>query len=236
VTVLRILHVDDEPDIREVVELSLGLDPAFSVRSCASGKDALVEAAEWSPDIILCDVMMPVMDGPATLTRLRESPQTANTPVVFMTARAQTREIEHFKLLGANGVISKPFDPMTLADSVRCQLRSAGLAAMRGRFVGRMQADAAKLTESRESLRNQETAPRALEQIKSFAHALAGTAGLFSFDEVSRAASALETAAIGRLAGNRGPRTIEGDLDALLDCIEHAESLSAARNGTVLGN
>ena len=79
-TSLRVLHIDDEPDIREVVELSLGLDPAFSVRSCASGADALAMAADWSPDMILCDVMMPVMDGPATLRALRDLPQTAATP------------------------------------------------------------------------------------------------------------------------------------------------------------
>jgi two-component system OmpR family response regulator len=122
---MRILHVDDEADIREVVELSLGLDPAFSVRSCASGADAIAEAAKWCPDMILCDVMMPGMDGPATLARLRESPQTVNTPVVFMTARVQAHEIEHFKSLGAVGVIAKPFDPMTLAESVRNHLRLA---------------------------------------------------------------------------------------------------------------
>jgi two-component system OmpR family response regulator len=148
-TSLRILHVDDEPDIREVVELSLGLDPAFSVRSCASGSDALAAAADWSPDLILCDVMMPVMDGPATLARLRECPRTVNIPVVFMTARAQTRELEHFKSLGAIGVIAKPFDPMTLANEVRCHLRAAGLAALCGRFVVRTRADSATLTEFR---------------------------------------------------------------------------------------
>jgi CheY-like chemotaxis protein len=125
---MRILHVDDEADIREVVELSLGLDPAFSVRSCASGADAIAEAAKWCPDLILCDVMMPGMDGPATLARLRESPQTVNTPVVFMTARVQAHEIEHFKSLGAVGVIAKPFDPMTLAESVRNHLRLARCA------------------------------------------------------------------------------------------------------------
>jgi two-component system OmpR family response regulator len=125
---MRILHVDDEADIREVVELSLGLDPAFSVRSCASGADAIAEAAKWCPDMILCDVMMPGMDGPATLARLRESPQTVNTPVVFMTARGQAHEIEHFKSLGAVGVIAKPFDPMTLAESVRNHLRLARCA------------------------------------------------------------------------------------------------------------
>jgi CheY-like chemotaxis protein len=127
-TPVRILHVDDEQDIREIVELSLGLDPQFTVRSCGCGEDALVAAADWSPDLILCDVMMPVMDGPATLARLRDNPLTANIPLVFMTARLQVRELEHFKSLGATGVIAKPFDPMTLAQSVRDHLRSAELA------------------------------------------------------------------------------------------------------------
>jgi CheY-like chemotaxis protein len=221
-TSLRVLHVDDEPDIREIVQLSLGLDPAFSVRSCASGTEALAMATDWSPDVILCDVMMPVMDGPATLARLRECPQIADTPVVFMTARAQTRELEHFKSLGAFGVISKPFDPMTLASSVRCQLRSAGLAVLRGRFVTRMRRDAATLSECGAGLRDKATSPRALEQIKAFAHALVGSAGIFGFPEVSNAALVLEKTAIDQLAGKCTSRNIEGDLDALLDCIEHA--------------
>ena len=116
---LRVLHIDDEPDIRAVVALSLGLDSEFEVHSCASGKDGLAAAAECPPDIILLDVMMPVMDGPETLRHLRQNPKTADIPVVFVTACAQTREVEHFKSLGAAGVIAKPFDPMTFAASVR---------------------------------------------------------------------------------------------------------------------
>jgi two-component system OmpR family response regulator len=123
---LRVLYIDDEPDIREVVELSLGLDPSILVRSCASGREALALAPDWAPDIILCDVVMPVMDGAATLARMRQCPQTANTLFVFMTSRAQAREIEHFKSLGAAGIILKPFDPMTLAEAVRSHLRQAG--------------------------------------------------------------------------------------------------------------
>jgi CheY-like chemotaxis protein/HPt (histidine-containing phosphotransfer) domain-containing protein len=219
-TALRILHVDDEPDIREVVELSLGLDPTFSVRSCASGADAIATATHWSPDMILCDVMMPVMDGPATLARLRESPQTAKTPFVFMTARAQAREIEHFKSLGATGVIPKPFDPMTLAKSVRQQLRVAGLASLRDGFIRRMWTDATTLMDCRAGLKSGSTSKKALEQIKSFAHALSGAAGIFDFQEVGRAASALEKSATDRLAGTLTPRKVEGDLDALLDCIK----------------
>jgi CheY-like chemotaxis protein len=119
---IRILHVDDEPDIREVVDLSLELNPDFEVRACASGPEAIIAAAEWSPRLILLDVMMPGMDGPATLEQLRKNPQTSAIPVLFMTARAQTREVQHFIALGAQGVISKPFDPMTLAFKVQSYL------------------------------------------------------------------------------------------------------------------
>jgi CheY-like chemotaxis protein len=118
-TDIRILLVDDEPDIREVVDVSLGLDREFETRACASGADALVMAVQWSPSLILLDVMMPLMDGPATLANLRKDPRTAEIPVVFLTARTQTAEIEHFISLGAQGVLSKPFNPMTLAASVR---------------------------------------------------------------------------------------------------------------------
>jgi CheY-like chemotaxis protein len=118
-TEFRILLVDDEPDIREIVDISLGLDPEFTTRACASGADALVMAAEWSPALILLDVMMPYMDGPTTLTNLRKSPRTSHIPVLFLTARMQTGEIEQYILLGARGVLSKPFNAMTLAASVR---------------------------------------------------------------------------------------------------------------------
>jgi CheY-like chemotaxis protein len=129
-TDIRILLVDDEPDIREVVDVSLGLDRDFATRACASGADALVTAAEWSPSLILLDVMMPLMDGPTTLANLRRNPRTAHIPVVFLTARMQASEIQQYVSLGAQGVLSKPFDPMTLAASVRSYLpASAGQQA-----------------------------------------------------------------------------------------------------------
>ena len=121
-TDIRILLVDDEPDIRAVVDVSLGLDGEFSTRACASGADALVTAAQWSPSLILLDVMMPLMDGPTTLANLRKDPRTAHIPVVFLTARTQADEIEQYISLGAQGVLSKPFDPMKLAASVRSYL------------------------------------------------------------------------------------------------------------------
>jgi CheY-like chemotaxis protein len=221
-TSFKILHVDDEPDIREVVMLSLGLDPMFSVESCASGEEAIAKAAVWLPDMILCDVMMPVMDGPATLARLRQSPGTAKIPVIFMTARAETRELEHLMSIGAEGVIAKPFNPMTLAESVRSHLRSAGLAALRSSFVKRMQADTAALIECRANLKTETNAPPLLEKIKSLAHALTGTAGIFGIQDVCCAASTLEKTAINQLAGDHTPGKVEGSLDALLTSINRA--------------
>ncbi len=120
----RVLHVDDEPDIREVVKISLGLDPEMTVKSCERPSDALREAADWQPDVVVMDAVMPVMDGPELLAELRKNLRTATIPVVFMTARAQESEVAHFMALGAAGVIAKPFDPLTLAKSVRACLEA----------------------------------------------------------------------------------------------------------------
>lgn len=115
----RVLHVEDEPDIREVVKFSLALDPDMTVKSCESATAALSEAADWQPDLILADAVMPKMDGSEMLANLRKNMRTASIPVVFMTALAQQSEVAHFLALGAVGVIAKPFDPLTLAKSVR---------------------------------------------------------------------------------------------------------------------
>lgn len=111
----RILYVDDEDDIREVASLALELDPDLEVRTASSGFEALAAAAEWQPELILLDVMMPNMDGPTTLGKLQADPSTGAIPVVFITARTQAHEVEKFKALGVKGVIAKPFDPMSLA-------------------------------------------------------------------------------------------------------------------------
>jgi two-component system OmpR family response regulator len=117
---MKILHIDDEPDIREVTALALGIDPDIDLTSCASGQAALEElAGGLRPDAILLDVMMPGLDGPGTLEQLRAMKDHAGTPVIFMTARAQAQEQARFIGLGAAGVIIKPFDPMTLAGQVR---------------------------------------------------------------------------------------------------------------------
>jgi len=115
----RILYVEDEEDIRAIAQLALESVGGFTLKSCASGEEALREAEAFAPDLILLDVMMPGMDGPSTLQALREIPALAEVPVAFMTAKVQSAEVEYFKSLGAREVIAKPFDPMTLADQVR---------------------------------------------------------------------------------------------------------------------
>jgi two-component system, OmpR family, response regulator len=122
------MYVDDEPDIREIVEMSLALSGEYSVTLCESGEKALVAIANSKPDLVLLDVMMPGLDGPATLVRLREQQETRAIPVVFMTAKALPQEIERFMKLGAIGVISKPFDPMSLASKVKEIWQSTAVA------------------------------------------------------------------------------------------------------------
>ena len=115
----KILHVEDEPDIREIALLALETVGGFSVESCGSGDEALEKAPGFMPDLFLMDIMMPGMDGPATLVELRKMPEFADTPVIFMTAKAQAQEVVRFKELGAIDVITKPFDPITLSDQIR---------------------------------------------------------------------------------------------------------------------
>jgi len=113
-----LLYVDDEPDIRQIVQMALGLAPGLSIHTGDSGEHALSLARTLHPDLVLLDVMMPGLDGPGTLTRMRSEPGLAPIPVVFMTAKAMPQEVARFRELGAAGVIAKPFDPMKLAQQV----------------------------------------------------------------------------------------------------------------------
>lgn len=115
----KILYVEDESDIGQIAEMSLESIGGFEVLLCDSGQEALKQAEEFDPDMILLDVMMPGMDGPSTLLELRKIEKLNIKPIVFMTAKVQPREVEQLKALGAIDVIAKPFDPMLLADQVR---------------------------------------------------------------------------------------------------------------------
>ncbi|WP_246778334.1 response regulator [Maritalea myrionectae] len=115
----HILCVDDEHDILSIAQTSLEAIGGFEVTVCNSGPEALDVLRNFQPDLVLLDVMMPNMGGPATLKAIKELPNCTDLPIVFMTARVQPSEVEAYLAMGAKQVISKPFDPMTLSDQVQ---------------------------------------------------------------------------------------------------------------------
>jgi two-component system OmpR family response regulator len=122
---VKILVIDDEADIRKIAMLSLSRVGGMQVVEAGSGPDGVRKAEAERPDGILLDVMMPGMDGPATLAMLRAGEATSKIPVVFLTAKAMTTEIERLKALGAVAVLTKPFDPMKLPAEVKAALERA---------------------------------------------------------------------------------------------------------------
>lgn len=115
----RILFAEDEPDIQEVASLALETVGGFTLKVCNTGLEAVQTAAAFKPDLILLDVMMPVMDGPTALKELRKIPEVATTPAIFMTAKVHAQEVATYKAQGALTVIPKPFDPMELANTIQ---------------------------------------------------------------------------------------------------------------------
>lgn len=121
---MKALVVDDEEDVRFVAQMSLGRVGGMEVIEAASGEEGIARARTEHPDFILLDMMMPGMDGAATFRALRGARETANIPVVFLTAKAMKSEVQRLKDLGAKGVVLKPFNPMTLAAEIRTILAS----------------------------------------------------------------------------------------------------------------
>jgi CheY-like chemotaxis protein len=115
----RIMLVEDDPDIQMIARMALECVGGFTVALSDSGDQALETAPLFGPDLILMDVMMPGMDGPTVLQVLRGRKETAGTPVIFMTAKVQNREVAQYREMGALGVIPKPFDPMGLPGVIR---------------------------------------------------------------------------------------------------------------------
>jgi len=114
----HILLVDDEPDIREVAALSLETVGGWRVSTASDGTSAIEIARAQHPDAILLDVMMPDVDGPTTFGRLQQDPLTCGIPVILLTAKAQDADRRRFAELGVAGMLTKPFDPMTLNDQI----------------------------------------------------------------------------------------------------------------------
>ncbi len=118
----NILIIDDEDDIRAVAALSLETVAGWEVATANSGAQGLARAESLQPEAILLDVMMPGKDGRATFAALQQNPQTAAIPVVLLTAKSQSSEREQLAALGVAGVLTKPFDPLTLPGEIAAVL------------------------------------------------------------------------------------------------------------------
>lgn len=115
----KILYVEDDPDIQEIAQLALCDVGGFEVKICSLGTEALKVLGNYIPDLILLDVMMPDMDGVTTFKEIRKRGELKEIPIIFLTARVQAEEVKEYRKLGALEVIFKPFDPMTISDTIQ---------------------------------------------------------------------------------------------------------------------
>lgn len=119
----KILVIDDEADIREVLSTSLELTTDWRVEAAASGKEGVLKAIDYQPDAIVLDFMMPEMDGPTTARLLSAQPETSSIPVVLLTAKPQMSDREQLmKNSGIKAILAKPFDPLAIGDEIKAAL------------------------------------------------------------------------------------------------------------------
>ena len=115
----RICYVEDDEDVQRIVRMSLERVGKMTVAVVGDPTQAIETMAEFRPDLVMLDWMMPVMDGPTLFRQMKLRPETSSLPVVFITARASPRDLDDLKNLGAAGTISKPFSPKDLPDQLR---------------------------------------------------------------------------------------------------------------------
>jgi CheY-like chemotaxis protein len=242
-----VLYIDDEPDIRTIVQMALSLSNELTVHTGESGVQALQLARELKPDVLLLDVMMPGLDGPGTLHKMRADPATAKIPVIFVTAKAMPREIAQFREMGAVGVIPKPFDPMLLMKQLRTLWDGDGtepdpsidysnkataqrqLTQLAGRFLQRTRDEAVLLSALAEHAYDGD--PVVTEQMERLAHKIHGSGSMFGYRALSACASDLESMveAIRKRNASAGATIEPGELLELLECTRRlAQAVEAA--------
>ncbi|MDZ8080402.1 MAG: response regulator [Nostoc sp. SerVER01] len=113
-----ILIVDDEEDVQAIAKLGLEMGAGWNVLTACSGREALNVAANFKLDVILLDMMMPDMDGRATLQQLKANPVTQSIPVILLTAKVQDSDRDSFTGLDVAAVFAKPFRPLKLAGQI----------------------------------------------------------------------------------------------------------------------
>jgi CheY-like chemotaxis protein len=245
-----VLYVDDEPDIREIVQVALGLNGTFAVRTADSGEQALLLARSLLPDLVLLDVMMPGLDGPTTLGRLRADPATAAIPVAFMTAKAMPAEVAMLHEMGAAGVIAKPFDPISLSAQVidlwkgcrtgaSSDVRNGEKSGLRqrvtqlgDRFLQRTKDEVLRLKSLVEHLQPGDAGT--IAELEQIAHRIHGSGSTFGFPALSQCAEDIEQLVGGlRQRGNTAASVF--DSNTRLRLTECTQRLAMAVESAALG-
>ena len=121
---MRILLAEDDSSILTVAKLALARVGGHEVFTAKDGVETLEILEKQRVDLILLDIMMPRKNGFDTCKAIKNNPKTKSIPIIFLTAKAQTHEMQHGMSLGAVGYVLKPFDPMTLAEQIKSILES----------------------------------------------------------------------------------------------------------------
>ena len=116
---IKVCYVEDDEDIQRIVRLSLERLGKMTVETVSDPLEAIDRITAFAPDLVMLDWMMPGMDGPTLFRRMKERPDVAKLPVVFITAKASQTELDELVHLGAAGTISKPFQPKDLPGQLR---------------------------------------------------------------------------------------------------------------------
>ena len=249
-----LLYADDEPDIRLIAQTALNLAPGLTVHTADSGEQVLELARELRPDLMLLDVMMPGLDGPDTLKRLRADPAIARIPVIFVTAKATPENAARLRALGASAVIAKPFDPMQLSAQVLSLWQSIApplhrmtgdgeparlreqVAQRAGTFLERTGVQAMTLRQLSDSLQAGDSS--CLASMHEIAHKIHGSGATFNFPAVSACAGEIERLSqnllapkhVNDLASEAQIRTrLQASIQQLARAVESAATGNAAK-------
>jgi diguanylate cyclase (GGDEF)-like protein len=235
---MKILIIDDDADTRELVQMSLVLARMETI-TASSGADGIAKAGRERPDAILLDVMMPFMDGPATLRALRADPRTADIPVLFLTASAMIAEVERLESLDVVGILPKPFDPATLGGKVKAALEKSAVSRrppatpgastlpktlddLRNAFIKTSLEKSARAKQLVAQLQKEPGDEAAREELMRFFHSLAGIGASHGFVQVTALAKEgeLECIALKKAGAPAGPSEID-NWQRMIDAIIH---------------
>ena len=234
----RVLVIDDDPDLLAVVSLALTALGGYVVETCDSPFDAVAAARGFGPDLILLDVMMRGLDGFGVLKDMGEVAATSGTPVVFISAHADRRQIAQYESLGCLGVIPKPFDPVALSETLeqlwalhaqlRMEAHQREFEALRRAYIGELAEKMAAMQAAAVALATGGWDRPSLETLAHLAHRIAGSSGLYRLSALSRSAGALEEIVNRLLNGPTWPPgSSPADLARLVEAVDRTARTEA---------